>query len=283
MMDRPWQSGKFLITAGLRPLEDKPIFMREANRDRYLENKKAARRESLAKYYPMPIGLSDPEMARIASVLRTHLNRDLPELVLDKNFEACDEVDFIISQVPEDFSVWKAEDDKEWLALVHLSSPNHWDAREKIGRNFLESHLPVPHIDPLVKASLKMFEQVQKRGAVERFAWGVATDDRLNHHPEPAQGISQEEWKGRSFDPENPRLFIRIERQTLFPIDEKLNGFTIKTTFTDISKLPSGDIELISQCIRGMDEEILKYKGLHQDKNVILDWLDSLVKRSSLV
>lgn len=109
------------------------------------------------------------------------------------------------------------EDNKEWLALIHLSASNHWDAREKIGRSFTQSHQPIPHIDPISKAAPKIYEQIQIRGPMECFAWGVATDDRLNHHPEPPPDISPEEWKGRSFDRSSPNLYARIERQTPFP------------------------------------------------------------------
>lgn len=277
MIEKPWRTGKFIITAGLRPLENRPIFLPEDNPEKYLNNKKETRRESLTKIYPDVVGLSETEIHKAAEVLRLHFAKDLPAIKFNDIPDARDEVDFLISQVPEDFSVWKMTDGKEWLALIHLSSPNHWDARSKIGKSFLASHEPIPHIDAISKAAPKMFEQIQKRGAVERFAWGVATDDRLNHHPEPPPEISPEEWKGRSFNQLDPKLFVRMERQTLFPIDEKLIGFTIKTSFTDVRTLPLEDLELISSSIAGMDESILKYKGLLFDREPILSWLKSLI------
>ena len=276
MNDRPWQNGKFIITAGLRPLEAKPIFLPGPLLSRYIQNKITARAEGIDKHYPDSVGLSSEELEVIANKLRTLI----PETVYEGTFK--DEIDFLISQVPEDFSVWKMEDGKEWLALIHLMSPNHWDAHKKIGKSFFESHAPIPHIDAISKAAPKMFEQIQKRGAMERLAWGVATDDRLNHHPIPPKGVTLEEWQGRSFDPQSPKLFIRMERQTLFPISEKLIGFTIKTSFTDVPTLPAVDIKLIIQCIEGMDEAILKYKGLINDKKNILRWLTSLTQESFL-
>lgn len=276
MNDRPWQNGKFIITAGLKPLEAKPIFLPEPELPRYIQNKIQARSEGIDKHYPDSVGLHPDELELIANKLRTLI----PETVYEGAFK--DEIDFLISQVAEDFSVWKMEDGKEWLALIHLTSPNHWDAHKKIGKSFFDSHTPIPHIDAISKAAPKMFEQIQKRGAMERFAWGVATDDRLNHHPIPPIGITLEEWQGRSFDLQNPELFIRMERQTLFPISEKLIGFTIKTSFTDVRTLPSEDIRLIIQCIQSMDEAILKYKGLVHDKENILNWLSSLTQESTL-
>lgn len=277
MIERPWRTGKFIVTAGLKPLEHKPIFLPEENPEKYHHNKHQARLESLSKLYPENVGLSSSEIQRTAEVLRNQIKTNLPLLKFKEIRNPRDEVDYLISQVPEDFSVWKMENEKEWLALIHLSSPNHWDARNKIGKSFLASHEPIPYIDAISRAAPKIFEQIQKRGAVERFAWGVATDDRLNHHPEAPKGILEEEWKGRSFNHLEPKLFIRMERQTLFPIDEKLIGFTIKTTFTDVGSLPVEDLQHIHSAISGMDEAILRYKGLLFDQEPILTWLDSLI------
>lgn len=277
MSERPWRTGKFTIAAGLKPLEDKPVFEAEPLEAKYLQNKITTRSESLEKLYPIPVGISQEELSLVADVLIDRLKIDRPDFKLDESFMGRDPVDFVISQVPEDFSVWKMKDGKEWLALVHLSSPNHWDARDKVGRSFFDAHLPIPHIDPVSKAAPKLFEQIIKKGAFERYAWGVATDDRLNHHPEPPPGVSIDEWKGRSFDPAHPKLFIRMERQTLFPINSELIGFTIKTKFSDVSELPADDIKLIIQSIEGMDEKILRYKGLIQDKQNILSWLTTCI------
>lgn len=276
MRERPWLTGKFTIGAGLKPLEAHPVFETEPLESKYLENKKLARAESLRKHYPEPAGLSGDELNLIADTLKKQLNLDRPGFSLDESFHAVDPVDFIISQVPEDFSVWKMKDGKEWLALIHLSSPNHWDARKKIGRSFFDVHLPIPHIDPVSKAAPKLFQQIIQKGAFERFAWGVATDDRLNHHPEPPPGIKTEEWKGRSFDPAHPKLYVRMERQALFPINEEMVGFTIKTRFSDVSQLPKDDIAALIKCIEGMDDPLLLYKGLKLDRANILKWLRSL-------
>jgi dimethylamine monooxygenase subunit A len=273
---KPWRTGKFTIGAGLKPLLEKPVFEQEDAEEKYLQNKITTRKESLEKLYPSPVGLSPEELSLVAGALAERLARDRPGFKLNNNFPARDPVDLIISQVPEDFSIWKMQHHREWLALIHLSSPNHWDARDKIGKSFLEAHLPIPHIDPVSKAAPTLFRQIQTKGAFERYAWGVATDERLNHHPEPPPGISQDEWRGRSFDRKDPQLFIRMERQTLFPINHELIGFTIKTTFTDVTSLSVEDRNLIIQCLAGMDEEILKYKGLITDRAAILSWLSSL-------
>ena len=88
----------------------------------------------------------------------------------------------------------------------------------------------------------------------------------LNHHPEA-------DFKGRSFNPDAPELYARIERQTLIPVSQSLLIFTIRTYFVDIAKLERLDRELIAQCLRSMDEEILRYKGLVNDRENQLKWM----------
>lgn len=281
MTDRPWKTGKFLISAGLKPLGERPVFEHELELEKYLFNKAITRQENLLKAYPLPVGLSEDELKFIASFLRIRLGKDLPHRPFDMEvLDNRDEIDFLISQVPEDFAVWKLEGEEDWMALIHLCSPNHWDARKKIGKTFLESHDPIPYIDPISRSAKKIFSQIQSRGAVERFAWGVSTDDRLNHHSEAPPGIDPAEWKGRSFNPEKPVLFIRQERQTLFPINPQLIGFTIKTSFINVRDLSAEDLALVHQSIKGMDESILRYKGLLSDQDLILKWLEQLALAS---
>lgn len=258
------------MAAGLKPLGANPIFEDEQDLDHYLKSKALARKEGLEKYYPHPVGLSENELELIALFLKHQLNSDQAHRQFDRAVAAPrDQIDFLLSQVPEDFAIWKREGNKEWMALIHLFSPNHWDANEKIGKSFLDVHAPIPHITPLSLAAPKMFAQIQARGAVERYAWGVATDKILNHHP-------QASWQGRTFNPTDPELYIRYERQTLFAINAQLIGFTIKTQFVDLKFLSAEELLLIHQAISGMDEAILRYKGLFDDRDAILKWLQEL-------
>jgi hypothetical protein len=109
------------------------------------------------------------------------------------------------------------------------------------------------------------------KGPFVRFAWGVATDAELNHHP-------RNEFKGREFDPQNPELYLRIERQTItsFPF---AGGalFTIRTYLlncaTEIS--PTERTALVS-AIESMTPESLAYKGLERTREEIVRWLASV-------
>lgn len=269
MTYRPWAAGKFLITAGLKPLQG-DVFPVTPERDVYLANKASARAEDLAKYYPVPVGLSDDELAAAVALLRTYT---MPVLT-DPAPPFRDALDEFASGVPEDIALWKREEGKEWLAAIHLCAPNHWAAAEKVGRDFPATHAPVPRMAALNKAAPSLFQQILQQGPMERMAWGVATDDRLNHHPDAPVGVDPADWHGRRFDAANPRLWARVERQTLLPVPgHELVVFTIRTEFVDLAQANREDRSLVALCIEGMPSDVLAYKGLARDRDVVVRWL----------
>ncbi len=260
----PWKSGRFVMGVGLKPVKASEIFDTTSFYPEYIAQKAERRAENLERYYPHSVGLSPEEQTLAVEKIKSFV----PQLELNRAGEYRDEFDQMVTHLAEDVSLWKKEGRREWLASIHLCAPNHWAAGDKIGKSFIDSHLPVPKIAPIAQIALKLFEQSVERGAQERMAWGVATDTILNHHP-------QAPFKGRSFNPAQPELYARVERQTLWPVTDDLLIFTIRTYFIDIAKLERIDRELIVSCLKSMDEEILRYKGLIHDRESQIDWLMS--------
>ncbi len=273
----PWRSGRFTIGVGLRAPTTPHIFLGGDGLARLLENKAQVRRERLAKYYPPHHDLSSEELAHATNYLRGQiLAAGLPIKTHIDGPGFRDDLDQLACSVAEDIALWKRDDEKDWLAALHLCAPNHWSPEEKIGKSFLPVHAPVPKIAPVAQIALKLFDQILERGLQERLAWGVATDDRPNHHPAPPVGVAPSEWQGRSFDEASPRLFARVERQTVSPVPHtRLIVFTIRTYFVDVRTLSREDRDLMSLALDSMDEEILRYKGLFHDRPLIQRWLKS--------
>lgn len=274
----PWNTRRFIVGVGLKSIPGQKIFLQDEEWAHYRGNKANVRNENLAKYYPANVGLSDAELSAATNYLKEIAQREgISEVtLLPSEVPFRDEFDKFCCSVQEDISIWKKEGEREWLAAIHLAAPNHWAPEDKIGKSFTDSHIPVPKIAPISQIAGKLFQQGLERGLQERLAWGVATDNRLNHHPSPPSGILLEDWHGRSFDVEHPKLFARVERQTLFPVPgHSLLVFTIRTFFVDVATLPSVDKQQISQCMDSMDEDILRYKGLLLDKSPIQNWLQS--------
>ncbi len=174
-------------------------------------------------------------------------------------------------QIPEDFSIWTCNESDDWMAYVSVCLPNHWAPEEKIGRNFFAVHEPVAESAPMLRSSRQLVQGMIHRGPFVRFAWGVATDTRLNHHPlEPV---------GRRFDPSRPELYVRVERQTLhgFP-EENFSFFTIRSSFENVADLAQTP-ELkaaLKNALLSMTPASLVYKGLSESLDSILNWLDDL-------
>jgi len=186
-------------------------------------------------------------------------------------------LDALACQVQEDISVIQRDNNnKSILSAVHLCFPNHWSAEAKINKDFISIHEPVPGFDKIGRQSEAMVNTIINKGPFVRFAWGLGTDNRLNHHPESPPGQNSEDWQGRRFDANSPNLYLRIERQALWGLPEcDAALFTIRTYFTDCKLLKKdwAKTQKLISAISSMSEAALCYKGLQQDKNSILDYL----------
>lgn len=308
----PIQKNRYEVAAGLKNIEAHACrFEIDREFPVYREAVLAARAERLTKYYPEPSGMNAQELAQVTRFIAGNLASGYPQFFTLRETQSgfaldCaltgekiafhrdftldvertsseveppyrDSFDAVSSQIQEDLAIWRASDPKverEWLAVAHLCCPNHWAAEDKVGRSFKAVHVPVAHFDVLSHGSRKIVEFMIQKGNMERFAWGVGTDRRLNHHPVPNPNLDASEWAGRSFDPEHPALFLRYERQTLTAFPELCASlFTIRTYFKDVSQMPSEEKESLALAIESMSPESLEYKGLTRSKSDILVWL----------
>ena len=99
--------------------------------------------------------------------------------------------------MPEDVVICQLAPEQDWLAAIHLCAPNHWAAHDKIGKPFNVVHGNIPGMEKINQHYFKMLELLVQKGPFTRFAWGLATDNRLNHHPEPPLGFDPILWQGR--------------------------------------------------------------------------------------
>jgi len=185
-----------------------------------------------------------------------------------------DALDALAMQVQEDLAVICRQGEKDWLAAVHLCSANHWAAADKIGQNFVEVHAPVAEMEALNARSASLVAAMIEKGPYMRFAWGLATDTRLNHHPQQPLGIDQERWQGRRFTQTDPHLYMRIERQVLWgftDLDAAL--FTIRPYFLDCAQLAREQRIVLASALETMSAAVLAYKGLADSCAEMQAWL----------
>ncbi len=254
---------------GMGSLDQKFFQFDETSGD-YLAQKELGRDEDVFKYF-----LSNLREAESEAFLYWFQKRLLAEGVLVGTAQTPLELSFCI---PEDFALVRLCDNQAILALASIFFPNHWSPSEKFGKNFLEVHAPIPNMDKINASHIALLKASLKQDQPKvRFAWGIATDSRLNHHPIPPLGISQDVWHGRSPTMDGP-LYTRVERQVLAGIPHTdLVYFSIRTYFTDFSEMNHEDLDCIRACILDMDEAILNYKGLFHCKDLILNRLERAI------
>jgi len=261
----PLESGRYEVKPGLFKFgtdfgngdADKQVFQIDDQFPRYRTAKMEARQERLSKYF-LTHDYRSATAARAARFIAEHLG------------VAETDLDALAYQVQEDLAVIQRDGYRHWLAAIHLCFPNHWAAEDKIGKTFAEIHAPVAGIEPVNRQADKMVDaMINATQGYVRFAWGVATDDQLNHHPQSP--------RGRHFDPANPHAFLRIERQTIWGFPEvEASLFTIRTYFEDLAILEADKRAKVISAIESMTPASRQYKGLAESRDDLLAWLRSL-------
>jgi hypothetical protein len=293
----PIENGRYEVKPGLRRLAGN-VFQIDRQFDSLMRSKRAARAERLSKYFATVDLDSEVErsvngfilrrltaehpaiFSRDGDVFRSHLTGDVLHFSPQCDYlrsessaspEYAGGLDALASQVQEDLAIMSTDGDRHWLSAVHLCSPNHWSAEEKIGKSFAAIHEPVAGIAAINRQAERWVRtMVNAADGLERFAWGIATDDRLNHHPDDPLG--------RQFDPQNPSAFLRVERQTMwgFPaVGATL--FTIRTSFIDCAEVRSiaRERDALISALRSMTAQSLVYKGIASFRDDLLAWLEA--------
>lgn len=290
----PFLDGKYSTAPALFPLSkaegpDRLIFQIDDEYDRHRRNMQACRKEDICKYFQQK-DLHTRTAINVNMLIATQLTKEYPSIFTlsetNGNFQLHNQLtgesiawqddwittendgyqslfDALSSQIQEDLAICQLEGQRDWLAAIHLSAPNHWSPADKIGRPFSEVHGIVPGMEKLNEQYFKMLTSCVQKGPFYRFAWGIATDKRLNHHPIPSPGSDPSTWHGRSLDDEDTRIYCRVERQTIIGIPAS-NAFlfTIRTYFYDTATLDKTQRLALLAAIESMSGSSLAYKGL---------------------
>lgn len=311
----PLAEGRYQVTPGLHLLgtdfgnshADNLIFQFDQNFEHYRRTKISARTEALNKYYCKK-ALDTKKASTVNAFIIQRLCYEHPTLFsyqlqnnqhclsckltgenlkFDSQYELLetqansltylDGLDALAMQIQEDLALVEISNDgDDHIIALHLCFPNHWAAGDKIGKSFLASHAPVPGMDKINQRAKQILNSLLTKGPYVRFAWGLATDNYLNHHPIAPTGVDKKLWQGRSFNPANPQLYMRVERQVIYGFPA-INTFlfTIRTFFYDVAVLKQTPLkrQALQSALLSMSPATLKYKGLTNNLPLILDWL----------
>jgi hypothetical protein len=308
----PPSVGRYEVKPGLvrfgKPLgggeADEHVFQIDATFPRFRANKLAARAERLGKY--VQTHELDPRVERravnfiVGRLLQEHpglfsLDRGTlscavtgERLHFDGNFELRDvearediiappyqsALDALASQVQEDLAVVSTDPaGRHWLSALHVTAPNNWAPDEKAGGTFPAIHEPVAGMEQMNTQGDHLVRVMT--GATEglvRFAWGVTWDDELNHHPDPPPKLA----RAAEFDPDRPRAFLRVERQTVWGFPQLGAAlFTIRPYLYDVASIRRDPVrrDNLARAVASMSAASLRYKCLASSRDALLRWL----------
>ena len=163
---RPWLKGVYDVSPGLRPLGtdfgngslDSDLFQLDGDLARYQLNKAEAIGERKSKYV-QEHKLSASVRESVLSLIRTHLKQDFSSL------------EDAAMRVAEDFAIVSTDRGRDWVSFLHLCSPSHWAAEERIGKSFFDIHRAVPEFERVNAVSTSLVQSMIRRGPFVRFVW----------------------------------------------------------------------------------------------------------------
>lgn len=300
----PYIKGKHDTLPGLLPLHleikdgdlHNKLFQIDENIKKYLNNKKLCREDDISKYYKV----KNEDSKTVKDVIKFAINTLLEEypeyfklkkdkdifeftsnltnetIIFDNDYNIIEKNTYInlfhaiFSQIPEDIAICQIKEDKDYLSSIFVCSPSSWSPDEKIGMNFFEAHEFVPGMESYKKNYLPMVKGIINKCPFYRFVWELNTDNTLNHASKNNISISNPQWIEKPFDINNPKLYVRVERQSTVGFPEN-NAFIflIRVFQYDIKELNFEELTGLENSIKSMSKETLIYKRLYPCEDIL--------------
>jgi hypothetical protein len=226
----------------------------------------------------LSIPLGDAGSREVLELLSEHLPRIFPErwpneVSVDPNLHPLEAASLLVQ---EDLCVMSQVGNDWILSAASLCFPSRWDVREKIGKNLLGIHGPVPHYAETIGAATQnIFDKLTVERPVWRVNWTVMDSGELH---QPTAVRSPDAMEITSGNIENA-LYFRRERQTLRKLPDSGDIlFTIRTysdTFAQVVKQFPDFRQHIGTTIAGSTPELVDYKGWANILNELQSWSKS--------
>lgn len=240
-MYHPYREGYSVLPALLK-LEEPPFYVDDQFEHYIEEKKKALESQPVFLEHDIEPQIYDAFSEFIQEHGPDHIN---PPYTLES----------VAMQVQEDIAIHRIKDGKDWLAATHICFPSDWRPEEKIGKPLAEIHAPVPGMS--LSKSYKLAETMVHHGPFMRFVWSPVYENMINFHPDKPKN---------NFDPLNPIVYVKVERQITWGVPELGAAFFILRQF-----IVDPDIPSLHKACSEMNENQRRYKGVTQE---FVDYLD---------
>ena len=241
----------------------------------------AQKRDLLTKKHDevfLSLPLGDTGSREVLDLLSEHLPRIFPErwpskVSVDPDLHPLEAASLLVQ---EDLCIM-SQVGKDWiLSAASLCFPSRWDVREKIGKNLLGIHGPVPHYAETIGAATQnVFDKLTVERPVWRVNWTVMDSGEL-HQPTAVRSPDAMEINSSNIE---ESLHFRRERQTLrkLPVSGDIL-FTIRTysdTFSQVVKQFPDFRRHIGPTMAGSTPQLIDYKGWANILNELQSWSQS--------
>ena len=226
----------------------------------------------------LSIPLGDAGSREVLELLSEHLPRIFPErwpneVSVDPSLHPLEAASLLVQ---EDLCLMSQVGNDWILSAASLCFPSRWDVREKIGKNLLGIHGPVPHYAETIGAATQnIFDKLSIERPVWRVNWTVMDSGEL-HQTTAVRSPDAMEITSANIE---EALYFRRERQTLRKLPDSGDIlFTIRTysdTFAQVVKQFPDFRQHIGTTIAGSTPQLVDYKGWANILNELQSWSKS--------
>ena len=258
---------------GLRPISAADWLIASAEREARLAEKERLMARCPELVFQALSG-SETAQAEALEMIRGHLC--LPSPVVPSKAP----LDAAARMVEEDLCLLQLIDGEYRLTAASVASPSYWRLADKLGKELLDIHDPVPELRTRIGARMRRFFHNLPAGRIfMRGNWFLHVSDRLFRLPEDLR-------PPRAGEPlALERLYLRCERQTLRRLPE--SGavlFTIRVylnPLVEVAEHPALAADL-REALRSDDwAAAVKMQEVRAWREPLLVWLGSCQPRSA--
>ena len=224
-------------------------------------------------FVALPLG--DAGSAEVLELLTEHLARRFPErwpngVHPDLSVHPLEAASLLVQ---EDLCLMTQVGPDWVLSAASLCFPSRWDVRDKIGKNLLGIHEPVPHYEEKIgTATQNIFDKMTVERPIWRVNWTVMDSSEL-HQPVAVRSPDDIAVTAENIP---QTLFFRRERQTLRKLPRTGDIlFTIRTycdSFADtVAAFPEFRRNL-GLTLSGTSPQTVNYKGWASILNDMQAW-----------
>lgn len=189
-------------------------------------------------------------------------------------------LDWVGSQVQEDLIILNPAGE---VVAGQLCFPSGWALHEKLGKQFLEVHGPLPEVtNPMIQSANKFLERLPVGKPFTRNNWGFRLGDQLDMSSRYSKMYREklaDELPLLSRESFGEKIFVRIEHQTLTRLpSSNYILFTIHTFHSSLKEEVSDKqrARTMLSFLKGVPKELLDYKIITPFYMQLLEYLVSV-------